>query len=38
MCMVWRRPRSAEALLTAATGRPLDSAVFKDHLRQRYLA
>lgn len=28
---------SASALLTKATGRPLDAQVFKDHLRQRYL-
>ncbi len=29
---------ATDALLTAATGRPLDPAVFKAHLRQRYLA
>lgn len=28
---------SADALLTEATGRPLDAAVFKAHLRARYL-
>jgi carboxypeptidase Taq len=28
---------STDALLTAATGRPLDPAVFKEHLRSRYL-
>ena len=29
---------SGDALLTAATGRPLDAAVFKKHLENRYLA
>ncbi len=29
---------STDALLTQATGRPLDAAVFKGHLQQRYLA
>ncbi len=29
--------RSAEELLTEATGRPLDPGVFKAHLRRRYL-
>ncbi|GEO82386.1 carboxypeptidase M32 [Pararhodospirillum oryzae] len=28
---------STDALLSAATGRPLDAQVFKDHLRRRYL-
>ncbi len=28
---------STDALLTAATGRPLDAAVFKTYLRQRYI-
>ena len=28
---------SGDALLTAATGRPLDVAVFKRHLETRYL-
>ena len=28
---------STDALLTQATGRPLDAQVFKDHLRSRYL-
>ena len=29
---------TTDDLLTKATGRPLDTAVFKDHLRRRYLA
>ena len=29
---------STGEILTAATGRPLDAGVFKDHLRKRYLA
>jgi carboxypeptidase Taq len=28
---------STDALLTEATGRPLEAQVFKDHLRRRYL-
>ena len=28
---------SSEALLTEATGRPLDAAIFKAHLKARYL-
>jgi carboxypeptidase Taq len=28
---------STQELLTEATGRPLDPAVFKEHLRHRYL-
>ncbi|OYW31674.1 MAG: carboxypeptidase M32, partial [Azorhizobium sp. 12-66-6] len=29
--------QETDALLTQATGRPLDATVFKDHLRRRYL-
>lgn len=33
----WGSYRSTDALLTEATGRPLDAGVYKAHLRRRYL-